>query len=448
MPVTINKGFVKEHVSSAEIEQIAPFVYMAHRILTEGSGRGSEFRGWLKLPCEIEDSLLLDICQTAEQIREQSDVVLVAGIGGSYLGARAAIELLCSPMYNQLPDRGGPAIYFVGNDLSGSHLNEVLKICKDKRVSVIVISKSGTTTETALAFRVLRAYMQERYGQEAARRIYAVTDKAKGTLKQLSVTEGYKSFVIDDDIGGRFSVLSPVGLLPIACAGVDIRQLVAGAKHAQTELAEGDVTINPCLEYVALRNILYRKGRAIEVYVGYDPCQQSFTEWLKQLFGESEGKDGKGIFPAGVQYSTDLHSMGQYLQDGSRILFETGILIKEDTVSLTVPDDPDDLDGLNFLSGRSLQEINSLAALGVAIAHQEGGTPTILLELPNRSAYELGYLFYFFMLACGVSGYLLGVNPFDQPGVEGYKKNMFALLGKPGYQELTDKLNHKLQKSF
>lgn len=448
MPVTINKGFVNDHVSSAEIAQIAPFVSLAQRILTEGSGGGSEFRGWLTLPCEMEDSLLLEICQTAQQIRAQSDVVLVAGIGGSYLGARAAIELLCSPNYNQLPHRGGPAIYFVGNTLSGSYLNQVLELCHNQRVSVIVISKSGTTTETALAFRVLRAYMQERYGQEAAGRIYAVTDRSKGTLKELSRTEGYKSFVIQEDIGGRFSVLSPVGLLPIACAGVDIHSLMAGARQAQTELAKGDVTNNPCLEYVALRNILYRKGRAIEVYVGYDPCQQSFTEWLKQLFGESEGKDGKGIFPAGVQYSTDLHSMGQYLQDGSRILFETGILIKEDPSSLIVPHDPEDLDGLNFLSGRSLEEINYLAALGVAIAHQEGGTPTILLELPERTAYELGYLFYFFMLACGVSGYLLGVNPFDQPGVEGYKKNMFALLSKPGYQELTDTLHQKLQHNF
>ena len=443
MAITLREQYLEGFVSSHEMDCMAPQVAAAVRQLRQHTGAGSDFHGWLSLPRDFDKEELARIHAAAEKIREDTDVLIVIGIGGSYLGARSAIELLRSPFYNAL-GKDGPAIYFAGCNLSGSYLDEILALCEGKRVSLNVISKSGTTTEPALAFRVLRGMMERRYGKEAAGRIYCTTDRARGTLKSLADREGWQTFVIPDDVGGRYSVLTAVGLLPMAVAGIDIDAVLLGAQKAMTELDNDDFSHNPCYRYAALRNILLRRGKAIEIYASYEPRFTQMGEWLKQLYGESEGKDGKGLFPASVAFTTDLHSMGQFIQDGSRNLFETVIDFITPAADLTVEEDTENLDGLNFLSGMAMRQINRRAMQGTILAHTRGGVPNLVLEVPAINEEEYGYMVYFFMLACGISGYLLGVNPFDQPGVEAYKKNMFALLGKPGYEDLRQELLEKL----
>ena len=444
MAITLNEKHVSAFVSKAEMQQMAPLVKAASEMLEQHTGAGHDFHGWLTLPTDYDKAEFQRIKAAAAKIRRDSDILIVIGIGGSYLGARSAIELLRSPFYNAIKE-GGPEIYFAGCNLSGGYLREIMALCRGKRVSLNVISKSGTTTEPALAFRVLRKMMEEQYGKEASGRIYCTTDKARGTLKELCDREGYETFVIPDDVGGRYSVLTPVGLLPIAVAGCDIEAIMRGAAAAQKQLANPDFAANACYRYAALRNILLRKGKAIEVYSSYEPRFVQMGEWLKQLYGESEGKDQKGLFPASVALTTDLHSMGQFIQDGSRNLFETVVDFKKPAEDLFVENDPQNLDGLNFLSDQEMSLINRRAMEGTILAHTEGGVPNIVLEIPQANEEEYGYMVYFFEKACGISGYLLGVNPFDQPGVEAYKKNMFALLGKPGYESLRSELLAKLQ---
>lgn len=446
MVLNVNKQYLNGFVSDAEYDGLKPFVAAADALIREKNGAGNDFLGWVRLPEAYDKEEFARIKKAAEKIRSDSDVLLVIGIGGSYLGARAAIEFVKSPMYNNLKRDGSPEIYFIGNSISSTHLREVLSICEGKDVSVNVISKSGTTTEPALAFRVLKEYLEKKYGKDGAKgRIYATTDKARGTLKSLADREGYETFVIPDDVGGRFSVLTPVGLLPIAVANIDIDALMQGAADAMNAYADPDITKNPCYEYAVIRNILLRKGRTTEVSVGYEPYLWCFGEWIKQLFGESEGKDNKGLFPTSMIFSTDLHSLGQYLQDGMRTMFETVLWVNESKQELVVDTDPENLDGLNFLAGKSMHEINKKAFQATALAHMDGGVPSVVLELKDASAYSLGHLIYFFEKACAISGYLLGVNPFDQPGVEAYKKNMFALLGKPGYEEMKADLEARLK---
>ena len=445
MSVRVNEKHLGAFVSSHEMEAMAPLTAAAARQLEEGSGLGSDFLGWVHLPSHHDREELARIKAAAGKIRSDSQILVVIGIGGSYLGARSAIDLLRSPLYNNLP-KDTPDIYFVGCNLSGGYLAEIVRLCQDKDFSVNVISKSGTTTEPALAFRVFRKLLEQKYGREGAgKRIYCTTDKARGTLKAQADREGWESFVVPDDVGGRYSVLTAVGLLPIAVSGADVDRILAGALRAEEELAEPDPLKNPCCRYAALRNILYRKGKTTEVFVTYDPAFTMMNEWLKQLFGESEGKDGKGVFPASVTFSTDLHSMGQYIQDGVRNLFETVVDIGRPRGDFFVEDDPEDMDGLNFLSGQEMSAICRRAMEGTVLAHTQGGVPNIILEVPDASEEEYGYLVYFFEKACGISGYLMGVNPFDQPGVEAYKKNMFALLGKPGYEDLRARLLEELQ---
>ncbi len=445
MSVHVNEKHLGAFVAPHELEAMAPLVAAAARQVEDGSGPGSDYLGWVHLPSGHDREELKRIKAAAQRIKADSQVLVVIGIGGSYLGARSAIELLRSPFYNSLP-KDTPDIYFAGCNLSGGYLSEIIALCKDKDFSVNVISKSGTTTEPALAFRVFRKLLEDKYGKEGAKkRIYCTTDKARGTLKALADREGWESFVIPDDVGGRYSVLTAVGLLPIAVSGADVDRILAGAQLAERELAEPDLGKNPCYRYAALRSILYRKGKTTEVFVTYDPAFTMMNEWLKQLFGESEGKDQKGVFPASVTFSTDLHSMGQYIQDGVRNLFETVVDIRQPREDFFVEEDPENLDGLNFLSGQEMSAIGRRAMEGTVLAHTQGGVPNIILELPDASEEEYGYLVYFFEKACGVSGYLMGVNPFDQPGVEAYKKNMFALLGKPGYEDLRAQLLEKLK---
>jgi len=397
----------------------------------------------LDLPENYDKEEFARIKKAAERIKSDSDVLVVIGIGGSYLGARAAIEFLKSPFYNNLK-KDTPDIYYVGNNISSTYLNEILSICEGKDISVNVISKSGTTTEPALAFRVFKKYVEDKYGKEEAKnRIYCTTDKSKGTLKKLADTEGYETFVIPDDVGGRFSVLTAVGLLPIAVAGCDIDKIMQGAAKAQKDFT-ADFDNNDCYKYAALRNIFYRKQKSVELLVSYEPSFVTMAEWYKQLFGESEGKDGKGIFPAAVNFSTDLHSMGQYIQDGSRIMFETVVDINNPKQDFFLEDDAENLDGLNFLTNQNMSVVNRKALEGTILAHTEGGVPNIVLELEDVSEFSFGYMVYFFEKACAISGYVLGVNPFDQPGVESYKANMFALLGKPGYEAQKEALEAKL----
>ncbi len=445
MSITLNakhlSGFVGEH----ELVAMAPQIETAHKMLHEKSGLGNDFLGWVDLPTNYDKEEFARIIKAADKIKNDSDVLIVIGIGGSYLGARAAIELLKSPLYNNLK-KDTPDIYYVGNNISPTQLNEVLSICEGRDVSVNIISKSGTTTEPALAFRVFREYLENKYGKDGAvSRIYCTTDKEKGTLKQLANAQGYETFVIPDDVGGRFSVLTAVGLLPIAVAGIDITKIMEGAKKAQDELMDTDLNKNDCYKYVALRNALYRKGKGIELLVSYDPSFVMMAEWFKQLFGESEGKDQKGIFPAAVTFSTDLHSMGQFIQDGSRTMFETVVWIDKPKQDFFVKDDPNNFDGLNFLSNQDMSIVNKKAFEGTVLAHTEGGTPNIILNVPEMNEQEFGYMVYFFEKACAISGYILGVNPFNQPGVESYKKNMFALLGKPGYEEMKSELEARLK---
>ncbi|MDE5792407.1 MAG: glucose-6-phosphate isomerase, partial [Oscillospiraceae bacterium] len=404
---------------------------------------GKVFFGWVELPTIYDKEEFARIKEAAKKIQNNSDILIVIGIGGSYLGARAAIEFLKSPFYNNMK-KNTPDIYYVGNNINPTYLNEILALCEGKDISVNVISKSGTTTEPALAFRVFKKLIENKYGKEEAKNhIFATTDKAKGTLKELSDTEGYETFVVPDDVGGRFSVLTAVGLLPIAVAGCDIDKLMEGARQAQVDYT-ADFEQNACYQYAGLRNILYRKGKSVEMLVSYDPSFAMMSEWYKQLFGESEGKDNKGIFPASVVFSTDLHSMGQYVQEGSRIMFETVVDIKQPKQDFYLEKDEANLDGLNFLCGQNMSVVNRKAFEGTILAHTEGGVPNIILELDDTSEFSLGYLIYFFEKACAISGYVLGVNPFNQPGVESYKSNMFALLGKPGYEGAKAELEAKL----
>ncbi|MCM1334070.1 MAG: glucose-6-phosphate isomerase [Bacteroides sp.] len=444
MAVKLNDTYLKGFISPDEYRGIAPAVAAAHQTLAEKNGLGSDFLGWVTLPSDYDRAEFTRIKAAAERIKKNSDVLIVIGIGGSYLGARAAIEALRSSLYNSLK-KDTPDIYFIGNTISPTYLNDVLSLVEGRDFSVNVISKSGTTTEPALAFRVFRELLEERYGADGAReRIFATTDKARGTLKELSDKMGYETFVIPDDVGGRFSVLTAVGLLPIAAAGCDIDALMAGAAKAAAELDDPDLTKNDCYKYAAIRNILYRKGKSAEMLVSYEPSFAMMAEWFKQLFGESEGKDGKGLFPTSATFSTDLHSLGQFIQDGSKLLFETVVRFEKAQKDYFVKDDPANGDGLNFLSGQNMSVVNRKAFEGTILAHTEGGVPNLVLELPEMNEAELGYLIYFFEKACAVSGYLLGVNPFDQPGVESYKKNMFALLGKPGYEDAKAALEAKL----
>ena len=443
MTLKLNSKYLDSFVNSDEITGIKPQVETAAELLHSRKGLGNDFLGWLDLPVNYDKEEFTRIKAAAEKIKKNSDVLIVIGIGGSYLGARAVIELIKSPFYNNL-SKDTPDIYFVGNNISPSYLNQVISICKDKDFSVNVISKSGTTTEPALAFRVFRKMVEEKYGKEGAKdRIFCTTDKAKGTLKSLADTEGYETFVVPDDVGGRFSVLTAVGLLPIAAAGCDIDALMAGAAKAREDY-QADFDNNDCYKYAAYRNILNRKGKSIELLVSYDPSFTMMSEWYKQLFGESEGKDNKGLFPSAVTFSTDLHSMGQFIQDGSRIMFETVMDIKKPQQDFFLEDDAENLDGLNFLTNQNMSVVNRKAQEGTIIAHTEGGVPNIVLELEDTSEFSTGYMIYFFEKACAVSGYLLGVNPFNQPGVESYKANMFALLGKPGYEDKKAALEAKL----
>ncbi len=444
MSVKLNEKFLSGFVSPSEIEYLKPFAKVAHKLLISGKGQGSDFHGWVKLPVDYDKDEFVRIKLAAEKIKKNSDILVVIGIGGSYLGARAAIEFVKSPLYNNLK-KDTPDIYFAGNNISTTALTELLSICEGKDIAVNVISKSGTTTEPAIAFRVFKSLLVEKYGEHGAKeRIFVTTDKSRGTLKKFSDEAGYETFVVPDDVGGRFSVLTAVGLLPIACAGIDVDALMQGAADAMNAFKSDDAEKNDALRYAMIRNALLRKGKSTEILVGYEPYMLMLNEWWKQLFGESSGKDAKGIFPCSVIFSTDLHSLGQYIQEGQRNLFETVISIKNPGSKFIIPNDPANVDGLNFISGKDLDYVNKTAMTATLIAHNDGGVPNILLEVEDRSAHSLGYLIYFFEFACAMSGYLLGVNPFDQPGVEAYKKNMFALLGKPGYEDMKTALEARI----
>ena len=440
----LNEKFISDFVAPHEVEYMRPFATKAHNMLTNGTGAGNDFLGWVRLPVDYDKDEFARIKKAAEKIKQNSDILVVIGIGGSYLGARAAIEFCKSPLYNNLK-KDTPDIYFAGNNISPTALTELLSICEGKDISVNVISKSGTTTEPAIAFRVFKSLLVNKYGEDGAReRIFVTTDKARGTLKQFSDKAGYETFVVPDDVGGRFSVLTAVGLLPIACAGINIDDLMSGAEKAMKEFANPDLDYNVALRYAVIRNILLNKGKSTEILVGYEPYMLMLNEWWKQLYGESEGKDNKGIFPASVVFSTDLHSLGQYIQDGQRKLFETVISIKDPGASFVIPEDAANVDGLNFIAGRELDFVNKTAMTATLLAHNDGGVPNLLIEVADRTPASLGYLMYFFEFACGISGYLLGVNPFNQPGVEAYKKNMFALLGKPGYEDMKSDLEARI----
>ena len=444
MAVTLNCKYISDFVSEHEFKAISGQIALSHDTLHNGTGLGNDKLGWLTLPTDYDKEEFARIKNAAARIQKNSEVFIVIGIGGSYLGARAAIEFLKSPNYN-LVCKDTPQIFFAGNSISSTSLNEVIELCKDRDFSVNMISKSGTTTEPAIAFRVLRGVLEEKYGKEGAReRIFCTTDKAKGTLKTLADQEGYETFVVPDDVGGRFSVLTAVGLLPIAVAGCDIDKLMAGAKEAQDSLCSTDLDENPAYKYAAVRNILYRKGYATELLVSYEPYFQMMNEWWKQLYGESEGKDNKGLLPDSVIFSTDLHSLGQYVQEGRRNLFETVVNIEKSKSELVMGEVKGNGDGLNFLAGKTMDFINKKAFQGTILAHNDGGVPNIVLSIPEANEFELGWLIYFFEKACAISGYTLGVNPFNQPGVEAYKKNMFALLGKPGYEEQKAALEARL----
>ena len=446
MALKLNNKFTNGFVCKQELEAIQPEAAAAFELLKSRGGAGADFLGWVDLPVNYDKDEFEQIKIASEKIKKSCDILVVIGIGGSYLGARAAIEFVKSPLYNNLK-KDTPDIYFAGNNISPTALTELISICEGKDICINVISKSGTTTEPAVAFRVFKKILVEKYGEEGAKeRIYVTTDKCRGTLKQFSDKAGYKTFVVPDDVGGRFSVLTAVGLLPIACAGIDIDAMMKGAADARAEYTEGDIEKNDALKYAAIRNVLLRKGKGVEILVGYEPYMLMLNEWWKQLYGESEGKDGKGILPDSVVFSTDLHSLGQYVQDGQRNLFETVISVKNPGAEFTIPNDPENVDGLNFISGKSLDFVNKTAMLATLMAHNDGGVPNMLLELDDRSAHTFGYLVYFFELACAVSGYILGVNPFDQPGVEAYKKNMFALLGKPGYEDMKKALDERISK--
>ena len=443
MSVALNTKHLSSFISEEEYAAIYPQVEAAHKQLEAKNGPGSDFLGWMTLPRDYDKEEFARIKAAAAKIREDSDVLVVAGIGGSYLGARAVVEAVKGMYHNELED--GLKIYFCGNSISPTYLNNIISLCKGKRFSINVISKSGTTTETSLAFRVLREMLEKEMGvEEANKRIYATTDRAKGTLKQLADAQGWPTFVVPDDVGGRYSVLSAVGLLPIAAAGIDIDALMQGAADAMERFSVLSPD-NDAYKYAAIRNILYRKGKAVEILECYEPDFTLMNEWYKQLFGESEGKDNKGLFPASCIFSTDLHSMGQFIQEGARIMFETIVDVKKPAQDLFIDPLEGNFDGLNFLANQNMSVVNRKAMEGTILAHTDGGVPEVLIEVDDLSAYNVGYLIYFFWRACACSGYLLSVNPFNQPGVESYKKNMFALLGKPGYENLTAELEAKLK---
>lgn len=436
-------GFIQEH----EMEYMSKLATQAKETLVSKSGAGNDFVGWIDLPIDYDKEEFARIEKAAEKIREDSEVLLVIGIGGSYLGARAAIEFLGHSFANVVSKevRKAPEVYFVGNSISSTYIHDLIEVVGDRDFSINMISKSGTTTEPAIAFRVFKEILEKKYGkEEAAKRIYATTDKARGALKNLATEEGYESFVVPDDVGGRFSVLTAVGLLPIAVSGINIKELMEGAAAGRKAALEQDFAENDAMQYAAVRNILLRKGKTVEILANYEPSLHYVSEWWKQLYGESEGKDQKGILPASVDLTTDLHSMGQFIQDGNRILFETVLNVEKSRAEIIMHEEPVDLDGLNYLAGKSVDFINKSAMNGTILAHTDGNVPNLMVKIPEQNAFYLGQLFYFFEFACGVSGYLLGVNPFNQPGVESYKKNMFALLGKPGYEEEREALLKRL----
>ena len=434
-------------ISEAEVASMKKIAEDAKEVLVSRTGAGNDFLGWIDRPVAYDKEEFARIKKAAEKIKGDSEVLLVIGIGGSYLGARAAIEFLRHNFYNMGSKeiRKTPEIYFVGNNISSTYVKHLMDVIGERDFSVNIISKSGTTTEPAIAFRIFKEMLEKKYGKaEAAKRIYATTDKARGALKNLATEEGYETFVVPDDVGGRFSVLTAVGLLPIAVSGADIDKLMEGAASGRARALEADFAENDALQYAAIRNILLRKGKAIEVLANYEPSLHYVSEWWKQLYGESEGKDQRGIFPASVDLTADLHSMGQFIQDGSRILFETVLNVEEAQCELTIGEEPTDLDGLNYLAGRTMDFVNKNAMNGTILAHTDGNVPNLIVNIPKQDEFSLGELFYFFEFACGVSGYILGVNPFNQPGVESYKKNMFALLGKPGYEAQREALLKRL----
>ena len=434
-------------VSAEEMDNMKATVLCAKDVLMNKTGAGNDFLGWIDLPVNYDKKEFQEIKAAAEKIQSDSDVLLVVGIGGSYLGARAAIEFLSHSFYNVLPKgkRKTPEIYLVGNSISSKYIQDLKDVLEGKDFSVNIISKSGTTTEPAIAFRVFKDLLIEKYGREEAnKRIYATTDKAKGALKNLADQEGYQTFVVPDDVGGRFSVLTAVGLLPIAVSGADIDKLMEGAAAAREEAVNAPYESNGALRYAAIRNILLRKGKSVEIVANYEPSLHYVSEWWKQLFGESEGKDQRGIFPAAVDLTTDLHSMGQFIQDGSRIMFETVLNVEESPAEILLKEEEVDTDGMNYLAGKSVDFVNKSAMNGTILAHSDGDVPNLMVNIPDQDEFSLGQLFYFFEYACGVSGYILGVNPFNQPGVESYKKNMFALLGKPGFEKEREELLKRL----
>ncbi|MFC3041415.1 glucose-6-phosphate isomerase [Virgibacillus xinjiangensis] len=445
--VSFNYDKALTFFSEKELEHLTRYVETAHNELHNKTGAGSDFTGWVDLPENYDKEEFTRIQECAEKIRKDSDILLVIGIGGSYLGAKAALEMLSHSFQNLLSkeERNAPQVIFVGHHMSSTYMSELFDVLKDKDVSINVISKSGTTTEPAISFRIFKKYLEEKYGvEEAKKRIYATTDKEKGALKTSADEAGYETFVIPDDVGGRYSVLTAVGLLPIAVSGISIQDMMDGARTAMNDLDESSLSENPAYQYAAARNILYNKGKVTELLINYEPHLQYFSEWWKQLFGESEGKDQKGIYPSSANFSTDLHSLGQYIQEGRRNIFETVLHVNKPKKDLTLEAEENNSDGLNYLAGKSIHEINDKAFQGTLLAHTDGDVPNLIVEIPELDAFTFGYLVYFFEKACAISGYLLGVNPFDQPGVEAYKKNMFALLGKSGFEKEKEELEKRL----
>ena len=446
MGIKLKLSGIENFVRNEEYAKIQPAVKMASDLLYSGKGAGNDYIGWVDLPNNYDKDEFERIKKAAKKIQSNSEVLIVIGIGGSYLGGRAALEFVNGVNFNKKVHKGIPEVYFVGNSISSDYLSDIIEILGDRDFSINVISKSGTTTEPAIAFRIFKKIIEDKYGKEGAKeRIFATTDKARGALKSMCNTEGYETFVIPDDVGGRFSVLTPVGLLPMAAAGIDIDAVMQGASDAVATYKNDDLENNDCLKYAATRQILGRKGKAIEILANYEPSLTMFGEWYKQLYAESEGKDGKGIFPVSANFSTDLHSIGQFIQDGSRNLFETVLWVENAKKNITIETDAENLDGLNFVADKTIQYVNSKAYAGTFLAHVDGGVPTMVLEVEKTDAYNFGQLVYFFEKALAISGYMLGVNPFDQPGVEASKKNMFALLGKPGYEDRKAELEERLK---
>lgn len=443
----IKLDYSRSMISEEEFTGLSEFVYISHDMLHNKTGLGNEFVGWVDLPIQIDQDEYSRVKKAAQKIKSDSDVLVVIGIGGSYVGSRAVIEALGHNFRNELSkeERKSPKIFYAGQNISGKYLSELVEVLKDLDFSINVISKSGTTTEPAIAFRVLKKLMEEKYGEEGSKeRIYATTDKEKGALRQLADKQGYETFIIPDDVGGRYSVLTPVGLLPIAVSGVDIDELLDGAREGVKEYSVKDVKSNICYQYAILRNVLYNRGKTTEIMVNYEPGLHYISEWWKQLYGESEGKGNKGLFPAAVDFSTDLHSMGQYIQDGRRNIFETVIKVSDSGLDMMIEEDDLNLDGLNYLKGKTMNYVNEKAFEGTLLAHYDGNVPNIILEIEDLNAFNIGKLIYLFEKACGISGYLLGVNPFDQEGVEAYKKNMFALLNKPGFEKMGEELRKRI----